>query len=47
MVDDAPDVRLSSEPGASREDIDGIVDRIDAWNKAVTGVEEFHQVAIS
>jgi ribosomal protein S18 acetylase RimI-like enzyme len=46
MVDDAPDVRLSSEPGASREDIDGIVDRIDAWNMAVTGVQEFHQVAI-
>jgi GNAT superfamily N-acetyltransferase len=46
MVDDAPDVRLSSEPGASRDDIDGIVDRIDAWNLAVTGVHEFHQVAI-
>ena len=46
MVDDAPDVRLSSEPGASREDIDGIVDRIDAWNMAVTGVQDFHQVAI-
>ena len=46
MVDDAPEVRLSSEPGASREDIDGIMDRIDAWNIQVTGVTDFHQVAI-
>ncbi len=46
MVDDAPAVRLSSEPGASRGDIDGIMDRIDAWNMEVTGVTEFHQVAI-
>jgi ribosomal protein S18 acetylase RimI-like enzyme len=46
MVDDAPELRLSSEPGASREDVDGIMDRIDAWNMAVTGIHEFHQVAI-
>ena len=46
MVDDAREVRLSSEPGASRGDIDGIMDRIDAWNIQVTGVTDFHQVAI-
>lgn len=46
MVDDAPGVRLSSEPGAARQDIDGIMDRIDAWNMDVTGIHDFHQVAI-
>jgi ribosomal protein S18 acetylase RimI-like enzyme len=46
MVDDGPAIRLSSEPDASREDIDGVLDRIDAWNMAVTGIHDFHQVAI-
>jgi ribosomal protein S18 acetylase RimI-like enzyme len=46
MVDDGPAIRLSSEPDASRGDIDGVLDRINAWNVEVTGIRDFHQVAI-
>lgn len=46
MVDEDPDVRLSSEPGASAAAIDSVLDSINGWNMRVTGVEEFHQVAI-
>lgn len=43
---DEPPVRLSSEPDATPADIGAISDAIDAWNMRVTGVEDFHQVAI-
>jgi ribosomal protein S18 acetylase RimI-like enzyme len=46
VVDEGPDVRLSSEPGAAPEDIASILDAINRWNVRVTGVEDFHQVAI-
>ena len=46
MVDDGPAIRLSSEPDASHGDIEGVLDRINAWNVEVTGIRDFHQVAI-
>ena len=46
MVDKGPNVRLSSEPDAAPEDIASIIDAINRWNVRVTGVEDFHQVAI-
>ena len=46
MVNEEPDVRLSSEPGASAEAIESIIVSINRWNVRVTGVEDFHQVAI-
>ncbi len=39
-------VRLSSEPDATRDEIDAIEGAIDRWNMEVTGVRDFHQVAI-
>ena len=46
MVDDRHGIRLSSEPDASAEAIESIIDAINGWNMRVTGVEDFHQVAI-
>ncbi len=46
MVDDGLDVRLSSEPAAAAEQIESIIESINRWNMRVTGVEDFHQVAI-
>jgi ribosomal protein S18 acetylase RimI-like enzyme len=44
--EDAIVVRLSSEPDASATAVAQVIDRIDAWNMDVTGVRDFHQVAI-
>jgi ribosomal protein S18 acetylase RimI-like enzyme len=46
VVDERPDVRLSSEPDAAPEAIESVIDAINRWNVRVTGVEDFHQVAI-
>ena len=46
MDDDPIVVRLSSEPAAAPAEIAQVIDRIDAWNMDVTGVRDFHQVAI-
>ena len=46
MVDDGPGVRLSSEPDASAALIESVLDSINGWNMRVTGVADFHQVAI-
>jgi ribosomal protein S18 acetylase RimI-like enzyme len=39
-------IRLSSEPGASPDDLARVTDAIDQWNMETTGVREFHQIAI-
>jgi ribosomal protein S18 acetylase RimI-like enzyme len=39
-------VRLSSEPNATREQVDAISDRIDAWNMEVTGDRAYQPVNI-
>ena len=39
-------IRLSSEPRATPDDLARITDAIDRWNRATTGVHEFHQIAI-
>jgi ribosomal protein S18 acetylase RimI-like enzyme len=46
MTDEAAGIRLSSEAGASRADIDRLSDAINAWNMQVTGDRGYHQVAI-
>ena len=46
MDDEVPGVRLSSEPDASAEAIESVLDSINRWNMRVTGVADFHQVAI-
>ena len=46
MADEAPAVRLSSEPGATADDVARIIDAIDSWNMEVTGDRAFQQVAI-
>jgi ribosomal protein S18 acetylase RimI-like enzyme len=46
VVDEAPAIRLSTEPSASPEDVARIIDTIDAWTMEVTGDHDFHQVAI-
>jgi ribosomal protein S18 acetylase RimI-like enzyme len=39
-------VRLSSEPDAPASDVSRIIDAIDEWNMAVTGVRDYHPIAI-
>jgi hypothetical protein len=39
-------IRLSSEPNATREQVDAISDRIDAWNMEVTGDRAYQPVNI-
>lgn len=46
MHDEGSSVRLSSEPDAPAEAIESVIDSINRWNMRVTGVEDFHQVAI-
>jgi ribosomal protein S18 acetylase RimI-like enzyme len=46
VTEDAPGIRLSSEPGAPRADVDRIIDAIDRWNMEVTGLRDFRPIAI-
>jgi hypothetical protein len=46
VADERPAIRLSSEPGATADEIAWVIDAIDEWNMRVTGVTDFHQVAI-
>jgi ribosomal protein S18 acetylase RimI-like enzyme len=46
VTEDAPGVRLSSEPAAARADIDRIIDAIDRWNMEVTGLRDYRPIAI-
>jgi hypothetical protein len=39
-------VRLSSEPDAPASDVSRIIDAIEEWNMAVTGVRDYHPIAI-
>jgi ribosomal protein S18 acetylase RimI-like enzyme len=39
-------VRLSSEPEASPAEIERLSDRIDEWNREVTGLRDFQRIAI-
>ena len=39
-------IRLSSEPDAPPAEVAGIGNAIDEWNMAITGLRDFHRVAI-
>lgn len=46
MAHEPEPIRLSSEPGAPSAQVDGILDAINHWNMELTGVRDFHPVAI-
>lgn len=39
-------VRLSSEPGASAQELARVTDALDQWNMDTTGIRDYHPVAI-